>query len=361
MVEQGHQFEPDYLIPPGEILEETLAARGIKKSEFAERCGRPAKTISEIIAGKAAITPETAIQFERVLGVSASLWTNLEARYRLRLARLAEEREATKHDKWVKSFPLREMVKVQLIEQPQDEVDAVQKLLDFFGAGSVGAWLKRFDEQKIAYRRSPSFESSPTAVATWLRWGERIAESIDCRPYNEKQFKEALLQIRALTGERIEVFRPQMRELCASSGVAVVFTRELPGTRLSGATRWLTKDKALIQLSLRHKSNDHLWFTFFHEAGHILLHGKKSVFIDDPDTINSEEEEEANRFAADFLIPSPAWRQFVQAGIFSAEAVRRFAKELGIAPGIVVGRLQHERLIHFSRLNNLKYRFIWKN
>lgn len=361
MVEQEHRFQPDYLIPPGEILEETLAARGIKKTEFAERCGRPAKTISEIIAGKVAITPETAIQFERVLGVPANLWTNLEARYRLRVAKQAEKRKAAKYNKWAKSFPIKEMVKLQLIERPLDEVDAVQKLLDFFGAGSVSAWSKRFEEQRIVYRRSPSFRSAPTAVATWLRWGERIAERLDCKPYNEKQFKEALFQIRALTGERIEVFRPRMVELCANSGVVVVFTRELPGTRLSGAARWLTKDKALIQLSLRHKSNDHLWFTFFHEAGHILLHGKKRVFIDDPGAINSEEEQEANRFAGNSLIQMSAWRQFVQVGIFSAATVIEFAKDQGVAPGIIVGRLQHERLIHFNRLNDLKRRFVWKS
>ena len=72
-------FTPDYAVTPGEILEETLESRGIKKSAFAERCGLSAKTVSQIIHGKAPVTPETAIQFERVLGVSAAVWNNLEA------------------------------------------------------------------------------------------------------------------------------------------------------------------------------------------------------------------------------------------------------------------------------------------
>jgi len=77
------QFYPDYAIHPGEILMETLEARNMKKSELAERCGLSPKTVSLILNEKAPITPETAIQLERVLGVSANIWINLDANYRL--------------------------------------------------------------------------------------------------------------------------------------------------------------------------------------------------------------------------------------------------------------------------------------
>ena len=224
------------------------------------------------------------------------------------------------------------------------------------------AWEKRFEEYRIAYRRSPSFKSAPEAVAAWLRWGEMKAERAACQPFEEKHFREVLREIRGLTEQPVETFRPCMEDLSASAGVAVVFTPELPGTRLSGAARWLTKDKALIQLSLRHKSDDHLWFTFFHEAGHILLHGKKQSFIDEQGAYNSNEEDEADRFATNLLIPPLDWRQFVERGLFSNQSVISFAQELRIAPGIVVGRLQHEGLIAFgSRLNRLKRRYQWSN
>ncbi len=360
MADHTHGFRPDYAIRPGEILEETLAARGMKKTEFAERCGRPAKTISEIIAGKAAITPETAIQFERVLGVPASLWTNLETRYRLRLAEQAEGRELAKFQDWAQGFPIREMVGRGLIDEPADETHAVQVLLDYLGAGSVPAWLKHFEEFPVAYRRSPSFESAPNAVAAWLRWGEIVAANIDCDVFDEKRFRQVLHEIRSLTAEPPATFQPQMKELCRSAGVAVVFTPELPRTRLSGAARWLTKEKALIQLSLRYRSDDHLWFTFFHEAGHIILHGKKEAFIDERGIERSEQEDEADRFATNFLIPPPDWRRFVRASRFTPASVTKFAKEQVIAPGIVVGRLQYEKYIPFnSRLNRLKVRFQW--
>lgn len=156
------------------------------------------------------------------------------------------------------------------------------------------------------------------------------------------------------------VIQKETVSICAAAGVHVVFVPELPGTRLCGATRWVGNNP-VIQLSLRHKSDDHLWFTFFHEAGHVLLHGKKGVFIDDSKHDASEEQEiEANTFAANFLIPEKLWSKFVETGAFTEISVKRFAGECGISPGIVVGRLQHEeKLSYASPMNKLKKRFEW--
>ncbi len=153
-----------------------------------------------------------------------------------------------------------------------------------------------------------------------------------------------------------------MKELCSDAGVAIVFIPELPRTRTYGATRWLSPGKALIQLSLRGKTDDLLWFNFFHEAGHILLHGKRDVFIEAeagnrPEVRKSDKELEADHFAQDFLIPSVEYHSFIQAQDFTLANIRRFANRLGIAPGIVVGRLQHDGKIPFSKGNVLKKRF----
>lgn len=360
MIAQAQAYKPDYAIPPGAILEETLEARGLSKSEFARRCGRPAKTVSEIIVGKSAITPETAIQFERVLGVPASFWTNLESKYQLRLAESAEQKDLATCGAWAGSFPIKELVKFGLIPKPIDTTDAVQKLLDFFGVASVQAWQRRFDPSAVVFRRSKAFESAPEAVACWLQWGEVLARDIACEPFDGQEFRRALREIRVLTREeKVEAWRPRLVELCRSAGVAVAFAPELPKIRLSGAARWLSKDKALIQLSLRHKTDDHLWFTFFHEAGHILLHGKKDVFIDDETGRKDEKEEEANRFAANALIPPAVWRAFAARPRCSKASVSRFAREQGIASGIVVGRLQHEGVLPYTHLNGLKRQFEW--
>jgi HTH-type transcriptional regulator/antitoxin HigA len=145
-----------------------------------------------------------------------------------------------------------------------------------------------------------------------------------------------------------------MRRLCASSGVALAFVPEFEKTHVSGAARWQSQDRALIIMSLRHKSNDHFWFTFFHEAGHILLHGKKETYIDNPEGYESELEDEADRFARNFLIRDSEWRRYIATENFFEPEILEFAAKVGIHPGIVVGRLQREKLIKYEWHNGLK-------
>jgi HTH-type transcriptional regulator / antitoxin HigA len=351
-------FTPDYAVSPGEILEETLDARGIKKKEFAERCGLSEKTVSLIIHGKAPLLPETAIQFESVLGISAAIWNNLEAAYQLHRANAAERERLDKQRAWAKRFPIKELVKRGFMEKPSDAIDAVRRLLKFFAVASIEVWENRYKSMSVAYRHSPSFQSAPEAVATWLRIGELVAEKIDTSPYSKEAFLAALHQIRSLS--RTPDFTYQMRRLCQEAGVALAFVPEFKDTHLSGATRWLTKDKALIILSLRHKRDDHFWFSFFHESAHILRHGKKETFLDEKDMERSDEENEADAFAADFLILPKSYRDFVKKNVFSERSVRLFAEQQGIAPGIVVGRLQREDHILYSQLSHLKRRFEFK-
>jgi hypothetical protein len=212
----------------------------------------------------------------------------------------------------------------------------------------------------VQYRASAKFSADEYALSAWLRQGERMGQQLDCVPYSAAAFRQVLREARKLTTQKPEAFVPELIERCAEAGVAVVFVRELPRIRASGATRWLKPDRALIQLSLRYKSNDQLWFSFFHEVGHVMLHGKRQIFVDGQEGEQDELEHEADKFASDILIPAPAYRDFVQKGIFTASAILAFANEQSIAPGIVVGRLQHEALVPYNRLNSLKERFVWQ-
>jgi Zn-dependent peptidase ImmA (M78 family) len=197
------------------------------------------------------------------------------------------------------------------------------------------------------------------ALLAWLRKGELEARAIACKPFKSAGFREALARIRELTLQPLDAAIPATVRLCAESGVALVFVQELPKTRTWGATRWLTPEKALIQLSARGKTDDQIWFTFFHEAGHILLHPKKDIFIELDDTVDTREDE-ADRFAADQLIPPNVWMLLRRMQPRSAADVQLFARQYGIAPGILVGRMQRENLIPWSHLNKLKTRLEFK-
>ena len=180
------------------------------------------------------------------------------------------------------------------------------------------------------------------------------AEAQDCAVYNGSRFRKATQQIRGLTREDLGEALQRAAELCNQAGVAVALVPPLPKTALSGAAWWLSPKKAVIQLSARHKSDDHLWFSFFHEAAHILLHSKKNVFVDEVAGNGTDIEEEANRWAARTLVPPREWGRFVATSPRRKLAVQAFADQQGIAPGIVVGMLQHEGVIPWSHLNGLK-------
>ena len=361
MAKETNRYTPDYAVSPGAVLEERLAAHDISHAEFARRCGRSPKLISEIVAGKAPVEPTTALQFEKVLGVDADIWLGIEKDYQLHRTRTVEAGKAATAEAWAESFPVKELVKRGAIEKSGKGGEAVANLLSFFGVASVDAWHTKYDAMSVAYRHSPSFESNQFALAAWLRLAELEAAAQPCKEYRKTGFKEALRQVRRLTRVPEENTLEETRTLCNDAGVALALVRPLPKTRLSGAAWWCSPRRPIIALSARHKTDDHLWFSLFHEAAHILLHSKKNVFLDGTDGGDEGIEAEANQWAANFLVPRADWQRFVDTGAFRSADIRRFAEEQGIAPGIVVGSLQHTGLLPWDRLNTLKVRLEWKN
>lgn len=330
------------------------------QSELARRMDRPVKTINEIVNGKAAITPETAIQLELTLGISASFWNQLETLYREQLARRRLEQELEARDDWARRFPLRELERVGQIPPETSKGGRVAAMLAFFALGSPAAWEKRWLAPQAQFRRSPAFMASPEATAAWLRWGERIATDHETPPFDAKRLRVVLDAIRSLTADiNVSQSVQQAKELLKTAGVVLLITPEFKGIRLSGAAYWISTDKAVIQLSMRHRSDDQFWFSLFHESRHVLDRGRAG-YVDAADRGGSDPaEQEADRFARDILIPPAVYEAFKSTSDFSAMAVQRFASQQGIAPGIVVARLQHDEMLDWSRLNSLKRTMRW--
>ena len=344
---------------PGETLQEVLELRGMSQAELAERTGRPKKTINEIIKGKAAITPETALQLELVLGIPAAFWNTREQHYREALAREKGRQQLESVGDWLREVPYRAMVSRGWIPERRDKGEQIEEVLRFFGVATPESWDDVWKGAQAAFRHSKTFKSEPGAMAAWLRQGELAARRIECPEYDAARFKEVLRFIRAMTHDLPRAFPSIVIKECGKAGVRVVFLPELPGTRVSGATRWLNQTSPLIQLSVRYRTDDHLWFTFFHEAGHILLHGKRDAFIEGDEQEQNEKELEADSFAHEWLIPGKQYRAFRRLGACSSAAVSRFAFQLGIAPGIVVGRLQHDGALPRTHCNDLKRPVDW--
>ena len=348
-----NQYFPDEVLPPGVLLQETIEAMGISQVELSARMGKPTKVINEIIKGKAALTPQTALQLESVLGIPASFWNNGEQRYREFLARRAAQQELREQKEWLQKFPMRALIKAGWIEKHSDEAMQLGELLAFFGVSSPRAWEKFHAQPQASFRKCQAFESEPQSVAAWLRIGEIEANRIAVNPYDKNAFLATLKTVRSARFD-ISTLRNEIAPLCAKAGVAVVIVPELPKTRLCGAARW-SAGKPIIQLSLRYKRDDRLCFAFFHEAAHILLHPKREIFLECSEMQDdSEREKEADRFAADFLIPPNSFAMLKTRHSFTLGEIQQFAEQIGVAPGVIVGRLQHEKVVAFNQFNELK-------
>ncbi len=359
------EFTPDFAQPPGAYLDEVLEQRGIRKADFATRCGRPAKTISEIIAGKTAILPDTALQFERVLDIKASLWLAWEANYQLHAAREREREGLVRGKDWAGRFPVQEMQSKGYIDHARDTIDLVDKLLKFFGVSSVSAWEDYWEARVTAarFKRAGRNDVNQYAVAAWLRRGDVTAAEIDCETYTESQFREALKKLRGLTRRSWPDFREELVTILAAAGVATALIPDLHGLKIRGAAYWISKDRAVIIVSDHMKLESRFWFALFHEAMHILLHSKKALFID-YDTNGggeSEEESEADLHAANTLISAEALKDFFRRygkvrDSYSLAVISSYAEEIGIGPSLLLARLQREELISWGSPLNKQFK-----
>jgi HTH-type transcriptional regulator/antitoxin HigA len=367
MTEPRDTFTPDWVSPPGDTILDILEERGWSQVELADRLGYTEKFISQLVNGKVALTVDAAVRLERVLGGTLDFWLSREANYQRHLARLEAAQRYAAWVSWLDELPLRDLMATKAL--PKLRVDSknkptlVEACLRFFGVASPDEWRGHYGGMQVAFRRSRAEQSDVGAISAWLRLGEQEAEKLDGPKYDKVKFEQALTHIRALTCEQPHVFEPKLRKWLHEAGVLLVLVPAIPRTHVSGVARWLNPTRPLIQLSLLGKTNDKFWFTFFHEAAHILLHAgnkedKKSIFLDDPmatERATDPCEQEANDWAGAFLIPPQ--HNATLSDLRSKAAVVAFAQEIGVHPGIVVGRLQHDKLIAPSWMNDLKQSF----
>lgn len=354
-------FYSDLAIPPGEYLAEVLGAKRMSQAELARRTGRPVQAINEIVKGEKALTPETALQLERALGVPAHIWTGLESRYQLVRARQEEKKRIRNELPYLKKTPYKQLADLGCVSGTRDSELKIRELHRFYGVSSLDN-LPETWRAAPSFRRSPKWDASRYALAAWLRCAELQAQNIGTAPFDKSALRTALNDLRAMTKMSPRAFPAALADRLAACGVTLVLQPHFPKTYAHGATFWLGADKAVLVLSLRGRWADVFWFSLFHEIGHLLLH-KKKTFIDDGDIPAdlAELEREADRFAAETLIPSEELFAFIGKGDLRAAAVKAFAEGMGLAAGIIVGRLQHEGAVgHDSGLNRLRQRYEWE-
>jgi plasmid maintenance system antidote protein VapI/Zn-dependent peptidase ImmA (M78 family) len=358
-------FAPMWAVPPGRTISDLLHAKGVMPSRLASLVDMSERQLAGLLAGENPLTAGVAARLEEALGTPASFWLRREEQYRKQVAELNEGVDADKEEykSWLKSLPLKEMQSLGWVDSSKDKQEKLRSCLDFFGVPNLDAWYRTYVDVKAAaaFRTTDAYLEHAPATAAWLRQGELQAESIECKEWSPQRFTAQLARIRGLTqiAEPSE-FLPQLRAICAEAGVAVVTLKAPKGCRASGATFFANPQKAVLLLSFRYLTDDQFWFSFFHEAGHLVLHWDADLLIlETSDGPTSPREEEANQFAMDLLIPREL-QQRLPAASKTLIGITRLARDAGVSYGIVLGQMQFCGLVRPDRFNRLKTRYKWE-
>jgi len=339
-----NEYFPSMVFHPGETLAEKLDELSMGPKEFAVRTDKPEKTIIAVLKGKSSITPEMAVQFEHVLKIPAHFWLNKQRSYDEFIARQKRNETLKRAEDWANEFPVTEMAKRNWLPVKLKGKEKVSALLKFFSLSNPAAWVEYYFHQqlKVAFRISLKHTQKPHAISAWLRKGELQAGEIVSYPYDDTKFKAALPKIKVIMANHPETFFYDLQRVCIEAGVKVVFTECLSKAPVSGCTRWLN-DIPLIQLTDRYKRNDIFWFTFFHEAGHILLHGKKDIFLENIDYSDKDQkkEKEADDFAIKWTFSKEEESEVLAQSKLTEKDIINFAKKFHTHPAMIIGRLQH--------------------
>lgn len=344
---RSHSF---IAMPPGATIKEQLLDRGMNQKEFAARMDMSEKHISKLINGEVQLTPETAVRLEIVLGVPAKFWNNLEAIYREKIIKAKAENSLDADLELAKRFPYSEMAKYGWIPRTRESKEKVINLRKYFEVVELSL-LESDQITRIACRRLAITEKSDLALLAWAQEAKIKAREIKTAPINIKRLISSMPEIRKMTVLKPKEFSPKIRKSLADCGIALVFLPHLNGSFLQGAS-FVDGNKIVVGLTAKGRDADKFWFSLFHELAHIAL-----GHVGQPAGTSEDDEKAADKWSGNILIPYDEFESFRMDRDYSEMRVLQFAKALGIAPGIIVGRMQSEGMIKYSMLNNLKEKY----
>jgi HTH-type transcriptional regulator/antitoxin HigA len=348
MINNKLQYNPNFVVHPGETLEETLADFNISQKDLSLRIGITEKHISNIINGKVSITPEIALKLSKVFGNSVSFWNNLQKNYDQDLVRIESNNKLETEIEVAKKYNYKELAIYKLVPIVSNWREKVSNLQTYFGVDSLFYISK---VEGISFRNMKT-GCDKNALSSWLRFGEIEFKKIHLAEYNESKLKEAIKELRKLTFLPKDYYKT-LQSLCAECGVAIVYTPYFKNIKINGAVRWIGENP-LIQLNSKGVSSDVFWFTLFHEIGHVILHGKKDKFLDFGGENNDVKEKEADKFAADLLIPSEKYTEILSKKSLSTNEAKEITNSLGIDISVLTGRFAHDKLLKWSDHNKFR-------
>lgn len=347
---------------PGYYIADIIEDMGICHAEFAARMGTTAKTLSQLINGQARISNDLAKKLSVMTGIGVDVWQKLQNTYDRKLIEMQKAKDFDEQKNIAGQIDYSYFVDIAELPHTNNSREKIANLCRFFKVSDLR--IMRQPDFLVNFRSGTSNSSEKKVINSraWIQTALNIAQNIETEPYDAKKLKGYLPELRSMTLQSPEVFLTRMQKIFAECGVAFVLLPHLRNSGINGAVKWINSDKVVLAMNNRGFDADKFWFSLFHEVKHVFQQKTKTVFVssaaEEMNDINIKLENDADRFAADFLIPPDDYKNFAPTKYTSDDVIISFAISVGIHPGIVAGRLQHEKIIPRSRCSGLKEKYI---
>lgn len=344
---------------PGYYVEDIIEELGISQAEFALRMGTTPKTLSQLVNGRINISNDLAKKLSMMLGSSVDGWLNLQKKYDEKLIEIQREKDLGQQKEIVSLIDYAYFEDVCHLEKTNDKIERINNLCKYFMVSNLRILL---EPDFLASFRGDINNDKKKVVNSkaWLQVAINFSKKIETKPYNQKKLKDYLPELRGMTLQEPDVFLPRMKEIFSECGVAFVLIPHLKDSGVNGAIKWINNERVILALNNRGLDADRFWFALFHEIKHIFQRKIKTVFISSSNQLNMDKELEleADKFAADYLIPEKCLKEFAPTKNTTDEEIVEFANSIKIHPGVVVGRLQHDKIISKNRSLQLKELYV---
>lgn len=351
--------EKDWFSRPGDSVLSAMRRRGVSAEALSGRLAGGIAQLRELASGFGVIDEATAAVLSITLGGSTTFWKNRQSKFQEDLDQAVVQLSKEDAHAWLDRIPA--PGGKRRITATTRKVE-LERRLAYFGVSTLKSWDARYgpNQRQARFRRSLAFTQHDGATSMWLREGELDANLRQTAAWSSNSLRDRLDDIRSLSRiSKPTRFMPPLVKLLADAGVALVVIRAPQGCRASGASRMIAPDKAMILMSFRHRADDHFWFTLFHEIGHLLLH-EASSFVDTEGMEGDDPcEKEANEFAVTMIVSKNREAE-LESLRPDDDSIRRFAVSLGVAPGLILGQLQHRGIVPHGALRRLRRNWTWE-
>lgn len=348
------EYDDKIAFHPGYYIKEIVEESGLTQEDFAKRLDTTPKNLSLLIRGEQNLSIDIAMKLSRMTGTSVSYWLNLQNAYDALIAEF-KSREELAQERIIFSYLdykyFREYFNLPDLPRKIDE--QIVQVRNFLNVSTLTVFKK--PDMAVSFRSATGEMSEANIIKAniMVQIATNIALETEAPKFNKSLFEEAVRYALTLTKDH-STFYPLIKEAFCKVGVIFVILPNISGSKINGATKKVGNNIMLL-VNDRRLNSDTFWFTLFHEIGHIM-NGDYGISFDSE---SGEQEEIADKYAEDMLIPCDQYQQFIAENRFDIQSIRRFANRIDRDPGIVLGRLMNDGKVSYDdwSLNPLRHKY----